>query len=257
MLLRRFMSHVSNQNWFAVALDFLIVVLGVAVGFQLTGYYDETRRRSSEAAYLAGIATDYAIYQQLLICRVEGETVIATALSSLIREIEGEPISTAERAALIQAASMSHVVQTGLAMEGNTSALVGGDLVATISDTRLRGLILAAQSIGTATIGTTRQIEAAYNAIPRFDRFTTRRWHEGIGYYLVTDYDIGAMRAAPSLRDDLMNLVNLHRATAATNRGLLDAVEGVLDRLVELGSREAPQSPARCPYANIGAPPQT
>lgn len=31
MLLRRITKHVKNENWFAVTLDFIIVVIGVAV----------------------------------------------------------------------------------------------------------------------------------------------------------------------------------------------------------------------------------
>lgn len=32
MILRRLTKHVKDQNWFAVALDFLIVVVGVFIG---------------------------------------------------------------------------------------------------------------------------------------------------------------------------------------------------------------------------------
>jgi len=35
MILRRLMKHVSDQNWLAVALDFLIVVSGVVIGVQI------------------------------------------------------------------------------------------------------------------------------------------------------------------------------------------------------------------------------
>lgn len=38
MLLRRMMEHVTDQNWFAVGLDFFIVVSGVALAFQLTSW---------------------------------------------------------------------------------------------------------------------------------------------------------------------------------------------------------------------------
>lgn len=34
MLLRRVMEHVRAQNWFAIAIDFVIVVVGVFVGLQ-------------------------------------------------------------------------------------------------------------------------------------------------------------------------------------------------------------------------------
>lgn len=39
-ILTRLSKSVREQNWFAVFLEFLIVVIGVAVGFQLTQGYD-------------------------------------------------------------------------------------------------------------------------------------------------------------------------------------------------------------------------
>jgi len=41
MLLRRMTEHVRDQNWFAVGLDFFIVVTGVAFAFQLTTWGQE------------------------------------------------------------------------------------------------------------------------------------------------------------------------------------------------------------------------
>ena len=41
MLLRRMTEHVRDQNWFAVGLDFVIVVAGVAFAFQLTTWGQE------------------------------------------------------------------------------------------------------------------------------------------------------------------------------------------------------------------------
>ncbi|MBT8472303.1 MAG: hypothetical protein HKN14_08465 [Marinicaulis sp.] len=38
MLLRRITEHVKAQNWFAVALDFVIVVVGVLLAFQITSW---------------------------------------------------------------------------------------------------------------------------------------------------------------------------------------------------------------------------
>jgi len=40
MLLRRAMEHVKAQNWTAVGLDFLIVVLGVFIGLQVSNWND-------------------------------------------------------------------------------------------------------------------------------------------------------------------------------------------------------------------------
>lgn len=48
MLLRRMMDHVKDQNWFAVVLDFFIVVFGVVVAFQLQSWGE--RRAAAERA---------------------------------------------------------------------------------------------------------------------------------------------------------------------------------------------------------------
>ena len=38
MLLRRITKHVTDQNWFAVFIDFLIVVTGILIAFQITSW---------------------------------------------------------------------------------------------------------------------------------------------------------------------------------------------------------------------------
>ncbi|MFT5573220.1 MAG: hypothetical protein ACI9FR_002153 [Cryomorphaceae bacterium] len=38
MILRSVTQHVKDQNWFAVVLDFIIVVFGVFVGLQVSNW---------------------------------------------------------------------------------------------------------------------------------------------------------------------------------------------------------------------------
>ncbi|MEM9840892.1 MAG: hypothetical protein AAF830_17305 [Pseudomonadota bacterium] len=52
MILRRLTEHVRTQNWFAVALDFVIVVIGVYMGIQLGNWNEERGRRAQEQSYL-------------------------------------------------------------------------------------------------------------------------------------------------------------------------------------------------------------
>lgn len=58
MLLRSITKHVNNQNWFAVALDFTIVVLGVFVGFQVQQWNNERGNLKLERQYLERLLTD-------------------------------------------------------------------------------------------------------------------------------------------------------------------------------------------------------
>ena len=58
MLLRRITEHVRTQNWFAVGIDFVIVVLGVFVGLQVSGWNEERQNRIAETYYLQRILGD-------------------------------------------------------------------------------------------------------------------------------------------------------------------------------------------------------
>jgi len=52
MILRRVIKHVKDQNWFAVGIDFLIVVLGVFVGLQVQQWATEQETRQREGVYV-------------------------------------------------------------------------------------------------------------------------------------------------------------------------------------------------------------
>lgn len=53
MLLRSVMKHVKTQNWTAVFIDLIIVVVGVFIGIQVSNWNDENGRLAKEQAYLA------------------------------------------------------------------------------------------------------------------------------------------------------------------------------------------------------------
>lgn len=58
MILRRITEHVKAQNWFAIAIDFVIVVLGVFVGLQVNNWNAARADRAIAARHLTEIAED-------------------------------------------------------------------------------------------------------------------------------------------------------------------------------------------------------
>lgn len=55
MIFRRIAEHVKKQNWTAIGIDFLIVVLGVFVATQVSNWNDANRDRQRGESYLASI----------------------------------------------------------------------------------------------------------------------------------------------------------------------------------------------------------
>ena len=58
MLLRRMIEHVKAQNWTAVGLDFVIVVVGVFIGIQVSNWNQSRVDRVTETTYLELLQRD-------------------------------------------------------------------------------------------------------------------------------------------------------------------------------------------------------
>ena len=59
MILRRVTKHVTEQNWFAVFIDFLIVVVGVFIGIQVSNWNETRKEDAQEKDYLIRLYEDF------------------------------------------------------------------------------------------------------------------------------------------------------------------------------------------------------
>lgn len=58
MIFRRIKAHFEKENWFAVGVDFFIVVVGVFVGLQVQTWNQAQNHKQTEAAYIERIRED-------------------------------------------------------------------------------------------------------------------------------------------------------------------------------------------------------
>ena len=59
MLLRRVLLHFNKQDWIAIFLDFVIVVVGIFVGLQVDGWNQDRKDRIRERANLEQLYADF------------------------------------------------------------------------------------------------------------------------------------------------------------------------------------------------------
>lgn len=104
MLLRRVVEHVTSQNWFAVFIDFLIVVVGLFVGLQIDNWWQEQSDARRETAYLVALQQDF----KQEIAELEGDKKryedIAAAMIQLLEWSESE-LSNVSNDELVPASS--------------------------------------------------------------------------------------------------------------------------------------------------------
>jgi hypothetical protein len=65
MILRRVIAHFRKQEWTAIFLDFVIVVLGVFVGFQVNNWNEVRKERADESAALSQMHEEVVAVEDL------------------------------------------------------------------------------------------------------------------------------------------------------------------------------------------------
>ena len=84
MLLRSLTKHVKDQNWFAVALDFFIVVAGILIAFQISNWNEARIEKEQGREYIVRIQEDLRANQLDMAVRETYFSAIRThALSAL------------------------------------------------------------------------------------------------------------------------------------------------------------------------------
>jgi len=166
MILRSVMRHVRDQNWFAVGLDFLIVVVGVFIGIQVSNW-NETRQNNALAEdYLDRLTTDLVTEQALWQAAID---YFGTARTYGIAALDGfdrppERLDARFLIAVYQASQVWFVAPNRATFDELNST----GRITLIEDPDLRN-VLANHYLRSAQTGVTLQQNSQYRRVARLD----------------------------------------------------------------------------------------
>lgn len=110
MAVGRFREHAARQDWFAVAIDLAIVVVGVFLGIQASNWNAARIERGEVDAYRAQIAADLDANEQELAERVRYYRQVRDHATAAMRALEGNaPLGEAFLVDLYQATQVSPI----------------------------------------------------------------------------------------------------------------------------------------------------
>ena len=163
-ILGRLSKAIREQNWFAVALELVIVVLGVVIGFQVTAWGQARSDRAKEQTYLRQLVVDLTETE-----RVVADTEASRApsdraagqLSRAYRSLERPP-----RDSLMQWLIDSLSRRAALPVMGTVEALIATGDLALIRDDSLRsGITAYAQKMGVSVQSQYQYLERERDAV--------------------------------------------------------------------------------------------
>lgn len=93
MILRRLKTHVEKENWFAVFLDFCIVVIGVFIGLQVANWNETRANVQRETQVLQEILGDLQQDTTILEASTEAAKLTFDSTNILLERAELEPIT--------------------------------------------------------------------------------------------------------------------------------------------------------------------
>ncbi len=190
MLLRRFMEHTRTQNWYAVVLDLLVVVLGIYIGLQVDAWANARKERVLERAHLEQIMSDATsnveIARALSNHHAERDAEIRFAVGQLLEGDLLEENSDRFKWAIMM---MKQVPPMSLETGGYQALIASGDFHL-IRSKEIKNLLVRIHSL-IDDDNTRVQIHKGNDFSDQLDdAFTTVRHPSGKGLYFKVDYDM-------------------------------------------------------------------
>lgn len=141
MIIRKFIRHLREQDWFAAGIDFFIVVLGIFVALQVDNFNKELQARADEQAYMQRLLDD-AIYNEKQINNViqahKSRAVRAKAGLDVLMDVDAQP---KDQEALIFNMMMSVDIASVKLSHGAYSELISTGKLGLLTDEKLKKLL--------------------------------------------------------------------------------------------------------------------
>lgn len=151
MILRRVIEHVKAQNWFAVGLDFAIVVIGVYIGMQVNNWNQHRADRALDALYIDRLHDEViAASDAINAIRRELHTTLdqlSVAVKTISRENQNNTLTQYECDAVFS----SHIYLPGRKYLPTLQELISSGRASLLSNVQLRSAILKLQQQLVAT----------------------------------------------------------------------------------------------------------
>ena len=157
MILRRFMQHVKDQNWFAVGLELVVVIVGIFLGMQVTNWNDTRIENETAKVYIERVREDLKGNQTDLQERIAYFKTVRKAAESALKSFNG-PQEELGKDFVINIFQASHLLPRELGRDTYDEILSVGALNTEMTINVRKRLAIHYRSIGAPVVNLDRSV---------------------------------------------------------------------------------------------------
>ncbi|TDR23165.1 DUF6090 family protein [Marinicella litoralis] len=141
MILRSVTKHVREQNWFAVFLDFMIVVIGVFIGIQVSNWNVERAGEKQAQVLIERLNEDLENDLEVLVSTLDYQAVVRTYAVRAVDGFNGVPTVNDEQ--FVIAAYQTSQINTPWSYRSTYNEVLSTGQINLIKNNALKSKILA------------------------------------------------------------------------------------------------------------------
>ena len=220
MILRSITRHVRDQNWLAVGLDFLIVVVGVFIGIQVANWNGERLERLEEAAIVERIRNDFVRIKEDSERSLAFHVGLTEDLKTLVRALRSGAVDVGDEEAINRALLLGITFQTSADHSGTFTELLSSGRANILRDKELLNELVAYEDFLRRFfvaqgyyVDMTMAVVVPYTSAFQYAidaSFYTDDLQLNTENPTIADYDFTAMTADPAFQNAAEQLVFIH-----------------------------------------------
>ncbi|NNE40941.1 MAG: hypothetical protein HKN14_08485 [Marinicaulis sp.] len=243
MLLRRITEHVKDQNWFAVFLDFFIVVVGVFMGIQVSNWNDARQEREQEAVILESLRVDFHSLDETMQHGIRYHRRALTGLQAVIEATDAGDLAPDKREAFENGLRFGMYFSATNKASGILDEILASGRLSIVQDAELRKALSEYQSFQTGV--SANILGVAQQSIPLMTPFTAQfrydvtrdhfradqSYERAFRYSAIGDYDVASMALDPAFIEAAEELYQFQRIALQFEQATLNRIRNILLRL--------------------------
>ncbi|MEX0299326.1 MAG: hypothetical protein AB3N28_09670, partial [Kordiimonas sp.] len=176
MIQYRFRKHISEQNWFAVSIDLLVVIVGIFLGMQVTEWNEERKAQLEENIYIEKllIDMDHSLPLQRKEIQIASEQL--ENIKWIIHTVEKGQLLDANKEKFELALTTANVTRAPRLVQRTMNELVTANLLVRFSNKAIKAQIAEVQENYIRSIETLKRVDTRFSSYKvDYDQYMLKR----------------------------------------------------------------------------------